>query len=40
MVARLLGIREAVPDDASDALAIALCRAVSRDLRLPGPRVP
>ena len=32
MVARLLGIRESVPDDASDALAAAFCRAVTRDL--------
>ena len=32
MVARLLGIREAVPEDASDALATAFCRAVTRDL--------
>ena len=32
MVARLLGIREPVPDDASDALAMAFCRAVTRDL--------
>jgi crossover junction endodeoxyribonuclease RuvC len=32
MVARLLGIREPVPDDASDALAVAFCRAVTRDL--------
>ena len=32
MVARLLGIREAVPDDASDALAVAFCRAVTRVL--------
>jgi crossover junction endodeoxyribonuclease RuvC len=32
MVARLLGIRGHVPDDASDALAMAFCRAVTRDL--------
>jgi crossover junction endodeoxyribonuclease RuvC len=32
MVCRLLGIRKPVPPDASDALAIAFCRAVSRDL--------
>jgi crossover junction endodeoxyribonuclease RuvC len=32
MVARLLGIREPVPEDASDALAAAFCRAVTRDL--------
>jgi Holliday junction resolvasome RuvABC endonuclease subunit len=32
MVCRLLGIREPVPPDASDALAMAFCRAVSRDL--------
>src|SRR5512139_131523 len=32
MVARLLGIRDPVPDDASDALAAAFCRAVTRDL--------
>ncbi|HEX9206218.1 MAG TPA: crossover junction endodeoxyribonuclease RuvC [Candidatus Deferrimicrobiaceae bacterium] len=32
MVARLLGIRDPVSDDASDALAIAFCRAVTRDL--------
>jgi Holliday junction resolvasome RuvABC endonuclease subunit len=32
MVARLLGIREPVPDDAADALATAFCRAVTRDL--------
>ncbi|MGA7105466.1 MAG: crossover junction endodeoxyribonuclease RuvC [Candidatus Deferrimicrobiaceae bacterium] len=32
MVCRLLGIREPVPPDASDALAIAFCRAVSRDI--------
>jgi crossover junction endodeoxyribonuclease RuvC len=36
MVARLLGIREPVPDDAADALATAFCRAVTRDLRPPG----
>lgn len=32
MVCRLLGIREPVPPDASDALAIAFCRAVTRDI--------
>jgi crossover junction endodeoxyribonuclease RuvC len=32
MVARLLGIRGPVPEDASDALAAAFCRAVTRDL--------
>jgi crossover junction endodeoxyribonuclease RuvC len=31
MVCRLLGIREAIPPDASDALAMAFCRAVTRD---------
>jgi len=30
MVCRLLGIRETIPPDASDALAIAFCRAVTR----------
>jgi crossover junction endodeoxyribonuclease RuvC len=30
MVARLLGVREAMPDDASDALAIAICHLHSR----------
>lgn len=30
MVGRLLGIREPLPPDASDALAIAYCRAVTR----------
>lgn len=30
MVCRLLGIREGVPPDASDALAMAFCRAVTR----------
>jgi len=30
MVCRLLGIREPVPPDASDALAMAFCRAVTR----------
>ena len=34
MVRRLLGIREHVPPDASDALAMAFCRAVSRDISL------
>lgn len=32
MVCRLLGIRGKIPPDASDALAIAFCRAVTRDL--------
>lgn len=32
MVCRLLGIREPVPPDASDALAMAFCRAVTRDM--------
>ena len=32
MVCRLLGIRERIPPDASDALAMAFCRAVTRDL--------
>lgn len=32
MVCRLLGIREAIPTDASDALAMAFCRAVTRNL--------
>jgi crossover junction endodeoxyribonuclease RuvC len=32
MVCRLLGIREAIPTDASDALAMAFCRAVTRSL--------
>jgi crossover junction endodeoxyribonuclease RuvC len=32
MVARLLGVRGPVPADASDALAMAFCRAVTRDL--------
>ncbi len=32
MVARLLGVRGPVPADASDALAIAFCRAVTRTL--------
>jgi crossover junction endodeoxyribonuclease RuvC len=31
MVCRLLGIREAIPPDASDALAMAFCRAVTRN---------
>ena len=30
MIARLLGIRDPIPTDASDALAIAFCRAVTR----------
>ena len=30
MVRRLLGVREEVPPDASDALAMAFCRAVTR----------
>ena len=34
MVSRLLGIRDPVPPDASDALAMAFCRAVSRELPL------
>ncbi len=32
MVARLLGIRDPIPPDASDALAMAFCRAVTRVL--------
>ena len=32
MVCRLLGIREGVPPDASDALAIAFCGAVTRKI--------
>jgi len=32
MVARLLGVRGPIPSDASDALAMAFCRAVTRDL--------
>ncbi|HEY7586859.1 MAG TPA: crossover junction endodeoxyribonuclease RuvC [Candidatus Deferrimicrobiaceae bacterium] len=32
MVRRLLGIREEIPADASDALAMAFCRAVTRDI--------
>jgi crossover junction endodeoxyribonuclease RuvC len=32
MVCRLLGIREDVPPDASDALAMAFCRAVTRKI--------
>jgi crossover junction endodeoxyribonuclease RuvC len=32
MVGRLLGIREPILPDASDALAMAFCRAVTRDL--------
>jgi len=32
MLARLLGIRDPIPPDASDALAMAFCRAVTRDL--------
>jgi crossover junction endodeoxyribonuclease RuvC len=35
MVSRLLGIREPLPDDASDALAMAICAAVTR-LTAPG----
>lgn len=31
MVRRLLGLREEVPADASDALAMAFCRAVTKD---------
>ena len=30
MVGRLLGLREEIPPDASDALAMAFCRAVTR----------
>ena len=30
MVGRLLGIREEIPDDASDALAMAFCGATTR----------
>lgn len=37
MVGRLLGIRERIPPDASDALAMAFCRAVHRDPRGPTP---
>ena len=41
MVCRLLGIREKIPPDASDALAMAFCRAVTRDVeRLTGGRSP
>ncbi|HEU5360841.1 MAG TPA: crossover junction endodeoxyribonuclease RuvC [Candidatus Deferrimicrobiaceae bacterium] len=36
MVCRLLGIRKPVPIDATDALAIAFCRAVTR----PSPSFP
>jgi crossover junction endodeoxyribonuclease RuvC len=32
MVCRLLGIRGEIPPDASDALAMAFCRAVTRDI--------
>ncbi|MEW6720728.1 MAG: crossover junction endodeoxyribonuclease RuvC [Thermodesulfobacteriota bacterium] len=32
MIARLLGVRGPVPPDAADALAMAFCRAVTRDL--------
>ncbi|MBI5575195.1 MAG: crossover junction endodeoxyribonuclease RuvC [Deltaproteobacteria bacterium] len=32
MVCRLLGIRDNVPPDASDALAMAFCRAVTRNI--------
>jgi Holliday junction resolvasome RuvABC endonuclease subunit len=32
MVCRLLGIRGEIPTDASDALAMAFCRAVTRDI--------
>jgi len=32
MVARLLGLRAPVPEDASDALAMAFCRAVTRNI--------
>lgn len=38
MVCRLLGIREAIPPDASDALAMAFCRAVSRNVADGGSR--
>jgi Holliday junction resolvasome RuvABC endonuclease subunit len=38
MIARLLGIREPIPPDASDALAMAFCRAVTRDLDPKGDR--
>lgn len=31
MVRRLLGLREEIPHDATDALAMAFCRAVTRD---------
>lgn len=33
MVCRLLGLRDRIPPDASDALAMAFCRAVHRDFR-------
>ena len=39
MVARLLGIREELPDDASDALAMALCGAVTVSFD-PSPAPP
>ena len=32
MVCRMLGIRGEIPPDASDALAMAFCRAVTRDI--------
>jgi crossover junction endodeoxyribonuclease RuvC len=32
MVRRLLGLRDPIPPDASDALAMALCRAMTRSL--------
>ena len=35
MVARLLGIRDPIPPDASDALATAFCRAVTRVVSYP-----
>ena len=34
MVSRLLGLRASVPADASDALAMAFCRAVTREFPL------
>jgi len=41
MVCRLLGIRGKIPPDASDALAMAFCRAVTRDVERPtGGRSP
>jgi Holliday junction resolvasome RuvABC endonuclease subunit len=38
MVACLLGIRDPIPPDASDALAMAFCRAVTRELAPKGDR--